>query len=162
MAKLFQSKPGMVQVIDLGEGGAPGVLSVSGPAGRLSKQEGVVITGIGVNQDVNAQFMASLQKVIYVYSFGDRMGAVQVNGLCFDRLCEGGDQLGYLGAWNLMNYYDDSRAVEEDRLMKIVIGFYSLQGYLIAMNLNTASSEFKTMSFNLRIVTVPKQVGFAS
>lgn len=171
MSKMFQSQPGMVKILDLGEGGTPGVLSVTGK-GSLAKQEGVVITGVGVNQQVNAQFMASLQKVIYVYSFGDKMGQVTVNGLAFFGLCKFKKDLtsadeekrktaksGYLGATSLLQYYDSNRAVEEDRLMKVIIGDYAIQGYMISMNLNTASTEFKTMAFTLNIVTVPKQVG---
>lgn len=160
MAKLFQSQPGTVQVVDLGEGGAPGVLSISGTGGRLSKQDGVVITKIGIDQDVNIQFVPSLQKIIYVYSFGDRMGRCTVSGLAFDKTCDRRNA-SYAGTNSLLGYYDKNRAVSEDRLMKISIGSYSFQAYLIAMRLTTATPEFKTMSFSLNMTTVPKQVGIA-
>lgn len=156
MAKLFQSQPGTVQVVDLGEGGAPGVLSISGKDGRLSKQDGVVITNIGIDQDVNIQFVPSLQKVIYVYSFGDRMGRCTVNGLAFDKTCDR-KNIGYVGTNSLLDYYDKNRAISEDRVMKISIGSYSFQSYLISMRLATAAPEFKTMSFSLNMTMVSKQ-----
>lgn len=159
MPKLFQSKPGMVKVVDLGDSAAIGVLSISGEGGKLEQQDGVVITQIGINQEVNAQFMPSLQKVIYVYSFGDRMGQIQVNGIAFDKLCNKASR-GYVGTNSLFKYYDKNRAIDENRLMKISIGKVAFQGYLISSSLNTASPEFRTMSFSLRIVTVPSQVGF--
>lgn len=159
MSKLFQTRPGVVRVVDLGISAAPGMLVVSGDSGKLSQQTGVIITSIGVDQHVNAQFVASLQKVIYVYSFGDRMGAVRVNGMLFDTLCDHVTGLRSQGARNLLEYYDSNRAVDEKRLMKVLIGGYSLQGFLVASQISTASTEFKTMNFSLEIVTVPKQVG---
>ena len=165
MASLFQSKSGQtntgrVQIVDLGVGSAPGILSVSGRGGKVSRQSGVIITSIGVDQSVNAQFMASLQKVIYVYSFGDRMGAIRVNGICFDRIC--GANTHNQGTRNILDYYDDNRAIDESRIMKILIGKYSMQGYLVSLNLNTSSAEFKTTGFALKIITIPKQVGLTS
>lgn len=158
MSKIFQSKPGMVQVVDLGDGGGPGVLSISG-AGNLASQQGVVITGIGVDQRVNIQFVSSLQKVIYVYSFGDKMGQITVSGLAFHKICPGNGQQGYLGAQSLLEYYDKNRAISEDRLMKVSIGGYAIQGYMVSANLQTSSAEFKTMAFTLNIISVPKQIG---
>jgi hypothetical protein len=156
MTKIFTAQPGQVHVVDLG-GGAPGVLSVTGEGGRLSRQEGVIITSIGVGQQVNAQFTPSLEKVIYVYSFGDRMGQITVNGVAFDKTCR--DKRGYLGARSIFSYYDKSRAVEEDRIMKVSIGGKTFQGYLTSMDLRTSSPELKLMGFTLSIVTIPKQVG---
>lgn len=158
MAKLFQSQPGLVQVVDLAEGGAPGVLSISGADGRLSKQDGVVITKIGIDQDVNVQFVPSLQKIIYVYSFGDRMGRCTVTGLAFDRICTK-KNFGQIGTNSLLKYYDKNRAVSEDRLMKISIGEAGFQAYLTSMRLATATPEFKTMSFSLEMTTVLRQMG---
>lgn len=156
MSKLIQSQPGMVQVVDLNSGGAPGVLSIEGN-GKLESLTGVVITSIGVNQQVNIQFAPSLQKIIYAYSFGDRMGAVEVSGIAFNKVCQGGNSAGYVGASNLFKYYDKNRAVNEGRLMKVSIGKLALQGFLTSSRLSTASPEFKTMGFTLEIVSVPKQ-----
>lgn len=170
---LFQSRPGLVQVIALGEEGLPAAITVTGD-GNLAQQEGVIITGIGVSQQVNTQFMSSLQKILYIYSFGDRPGRVTINGLTFDRTCqtEGRRSVGpsnlrtrqterrrSVGPSNLLQYYDRNRAIAENRLMKVQIGQHTIQGYMNEMNLNTSSPEFHMMSFSLTLITVPKQIG---
>lgn len=159
MAKrlLFQSRPGLVQVVDLGDRGITAALTVTG-RGNLAQQEGVIITGVGVSQQVNTQFMSSLQKVLYIYSFGDRPGRVTLDGLAFDRTCDTETVRG-VGAKSLLEYYDNNRAIAEDRLMKVQIGQYTIQGYLNEMNLSTSSPEFHMMGFSLTLVTVPKKVG---
>ena len=160
---IFQSnRAGMVQTLNLGGDTLPGIISVTGGSSDyLSKQQGVIITSIGVSQEVNAQFVASLQKVIYVYSFGDKMGKITVNGLSFYQVCENKGTKA-VGAVSLLEYYDRHRAIDESRLMTISIGSYSLQGYLTSMNLVTSQPEFRIMAFTLNIISIPRQIGVKS
>lgn len=154
--KIFKTQPGLVQAIDLG-GGAPGVLSIKGPGGELTRKEEVIVTSIGVGQQVNIQFAPSLQKVIYVYSFGDRIGQVAINGVAFDKTCN--KRSGYVGAKTILDYYEDSRAIDEGRIIKISLGGRTFQGYLTAMDLRTSSPELKLMGFTLTVIIVPEQAG---
>lgn len=158
---IIQSRPGMVRLLESKKGGmAPGVLSIKGQPdkyeGKLESQEGVIVTSVGVKQDVNIQFSPSLKKVVYVYSFGDRPGNCTVQGLAFHRTCEKKNSKGWAGTKSLMDYYDRNRAVTEDRLMKLTIGDWSVQGYLIRVNMSIEEPMFKTMGFTLTMIVIPK------
>lgn len=86
---LFDNSPGLVRVMQLASGSAPGLISVRGKSGQLTGQNSVIIQSIGVSQEVQAQFMVSLQKLVYIYCFGDRPGQITVTGLAFDSFCLG-------------------------------------------------------------------------
>ena len=86
---LFDNSPGLVRVMQLASGSAPGLISVRGKSGTLTGQNSVIVQSIGVSQEVQAQFMVSLQKLVYIYCFGDRPGQITVTGLAFDSFCLG-------------------------------------------------------------------------
>lgn len=154
---VIKSQPGIVQVYKPKGSALPGVLSVTGPGGTFDSMRAVIITGMGVDQAVNVQFMPSLEKLIYVYSFGDRMGAITLHGLAFDRLCRKSSHA-YQGMRELLEYYDESRAITEDRIIKVLIGGkYRFQGFLVSMATNTQSAEMRLNSFTMKIATLPRQ-----
>ena len=113
-----------------------------------------IVTSIGLSQDVNIQFMPTLQDVVYIYSFGDRMGEAVVQGIGFSKTCDNParDQ----GAKEVMDFYDEHRAVEEGKVVTVNIGGRSLTGFLISMRLATADTALKTTSFTMRIAVLPK------
>ena len=162
---LFDTKPGLVRIAQLTSGSAPALISViptrSGHGGDLATYNSVIIQSIGLSQEVHAQFMSSLQKVVYIYCFGDKPGQIIVSGLAFNDYCIGPNEnpAQMVGPNTLMGYYDSNRAVEEENIIKVLIGRESFQGYLISMNMQTANIEQRTFQFSLTIWTVPKQVG---
>lgn len=159
---MFASNAGILAVRNI-EGGVPALVSISGPGGELTQLDSVIVRTIGVTQDVSAQFVTSLQKVVYVYCFGDKMGQITVGGLAFSRVCSSGAPTGDMkGTTDLMNYYDASRAVDEKRVMKVMLGGHTFQGYLLAMNLQTEDTSMRTFNFGFTITTVPKQIGLDS
>lgn len=185
---LFDNSPGLVRVMQLASGSAPGLISVRGKSGNLTGQNSVIIQSIGVSQEVQAQFMVSLQKLVYIYCFGDRPGQITVTGLAFDSFClgnagsndpftppppfnfsatglsgsasnAGGGSAAMAGVDTIMSYYTINRAVAEDNIIKVLLGKTSFQGYLISMNMQTANTEQKMFQFTLTIWTVPNKVG---
>lgn len=157
MSNLFVARPGSVRVLTLGAESAPGSLinfDDDGPGGG-NEPKPVIITGIGYNQSVNIQFMPTLRKMVYVYAFGDKMGAMQVQGLAFNNACEAQDNA--WGAQELLTYYQEKRAVQDGRTIGINIGTYTVRGFLIGLSLSMASMELKTMAFTLELATLPRK-----
>lgn len=152
MPLIFANKVGTVSAVDMP--GLPALLTVKGPGGNLTGQSTVVVTSIGVSQNVNIQFMPSLQSVLYIYSFGDRQGEIKVSGVAFDRNCDSEES--NAGVNFALSYYDDNRAVTEGKIMTVIIGNKTLQGFLTGMNIQTADTVYRTHSFSYTIATVPE------
>lgn len=150
MPNLFKSQPGVVYAVEL-DGAATGTVRVVG----LEGTDVVLITSIGYSQGVNVQFMQSLEKVVYLYSFGDRMGTVKVSGLLLDRYCDTqGSSQGYAV---LAKYYAEKRAISEDRIVQVYIGNDNeIRGFLTDINIQTHNPELRTMAYTLTIATLPE------
>lgn len=146
--RVFISKPGRIAVLRE-TGILPGSVKLN-PGGFTAK---TIITGLGVSQGANVQFQHSLKNAIYVYSFGDRMGAVKVSGLGFAEDCRGGGQS---GVEELLRYYAAHRISENGELVEVRIGAQPVRGYLVACDIGIASPELMTYAWNLTIATLPE------
>lgn len=146
--KLFISQPGKVAVVR-DNTSLPGSVTIN-PGGFSAR---TIITGLGVSQNGNVQFQHSLKNAIYVYSFGDRMGAVRVSGLGFSSDCTGNGQSGVEG---ILRYYADNRVSENGQIVEVRVGSIPLRGYLIACEVGLNNPELLTYQWSLTIATLPE------
>lgn len=159
---LFQSRPGTVRVLTAPTGSVIGSLfawdpASSAPGANSPDSDGtvpVIVTKIGYNQSINIQFMPTLKKLVYVYSFGDRLGDIIVSGLAFDTSCFS-DDTGW-GARSLFDYYMETRAVKENQRVRISLAGQPISGFLVGMSLDLSNTEYRTMNFSLNIKALPQ------
>jgi hypothetical protein len=158
---LFQARaPGTVMVTKFKYPTSPAVLSVRSQGrefGGGTRSASAILTQVDTSQQVNVQFMPTLADLVYVYSFGDRMGEVTIQGLSFLASCSQGS---YQGIEGVFKYYDDNRAVKENRIITVTIGKKTtIRGYLTEMRTSQSNTEMRMTNFTLRIAAMPRRVG---
>lgn len=156
---LFQSRaPGTVHVMEFSHAPSPAVLSVTTSDGKTFQQtvsnQSAILTQMDIGQHVNVQFMPTLADLVYVYSFGDRMGEITLQGMAFASGCNGKTN----GPESIMNFYNANRAINESRVMKITVGIAAtLRGFLTDMRITQSNSEMRTASFTLSLAAMPRR-----
>lgn len=112
---------------------------------------GAIITQLNWRLQTNTQFQQSLENIIYVYSFGDRMGDLSISGLVFPRVCDSGAN----GIENLIKFYKERRVSEKVDLVQITFSNEVIKGYLIGMNLTTQDPSSGIHTWSLLLKTIP-------
>lgn len=98
-----------------------------------------IITSLSLELSGNYQFLHTLNDFIYVYSFGDRIGVLNVNGVGFTKPCEGKGAI--METYN--PYYKENRIAVSQRALKIVIEDSKAKGtflgFLTGMRIDVSS-----------------------
>lgn len=134
MADLLTSKPGKVVVVSPQDGDSgffPGHITLSGAAGEFSSMA-ALIAGIDVVQETDQQFQRSLNRAIYVYTFGDLMGSVVIHGVAFPEEC-GGD----IGLEAVFNFYKASRLSKSAATCQVFVADQVITGFLTKLTVET-------------------------
>jgi len=153
MSSIFSATPGTVQILK-SSSASPGAVSFKLKDGPVtSAPSPVIITSFGYSQNVNIQFIPTLKKVTYVYAFGDRMGSIKVSGIAFDKLCNSKSGVGVKA---IIDYYNNNRAVNENRTVTVIVGGQTITGFLIGASLMTQQIETKLTGFSLDIAALPQ------
>ena len=115
----------------------------------------VAITSMGFSQDANVQFMKALSSVIYVYSFGERMGTVDVNGVAFISLCnsKGTDKGGGLGG--LMSFYANNSVSTRSFPLTVTLAGASVTGYVRGIRTTFSDTNLGLIGFTLSMASLP-------
>lgn len=120
------------------------------PAGRTFVN-GALITSITNEQQTRTQFQQSLDNLIYVYSFGDQMGSLQVSGLAFPRVCADSSN----GISNLLKFYEQNRVSRALSRIRLTFANEVINGFLIGCSLSTEDPASGAHSFRLLLRTLP-------
>lgn len=175
MAELLNSQPGMLAAVK--NVGVPGYVKINmtGLIGGIIPNplvtSAALITGIQGNFQTNTAFKHALDKRVYVYSFGDRMGSVVVSGLAFDSRCgtpipnnplTGGSLL--TGLDEIVFWYRANRASLHNARVIVTIGLSQvLRGFLVGLEYGTHSTELRSYTWAMRVATLPGMtLGFGS
>ena len=151
---IFNSSPGAVYVMDTGATvlGAIYISTPQFPAGGGA----VLISGVRYTQRTCHQFQPALDRKVYVYVFGDNMGAIEVRGLALPGTCEGGG-----GPGPVLQYYDTNRASMKTTPIIVTVGEELISGFLTGLDMHsvTAADEgtAHTLEFSLTISALPKE-----
>jgi hypothetical protein len=88
MASVFTPCSGVVGVVREGCSETDNFfISVSGGSGDLV--DSAIVTNMSLELSGNYQFLHTLNDFIYAYSFGDRIGTLQIGGVGFAKPCSG-------------------------------------------------------------------------
>lgn len=128
----------------------------------------VVITGYQYNQMTNQQIVQSLGEQFFLYSFGDKMGNITINGLAFRGACSSNtsnkefvNSSTSTGLLQVLEFYAKHKiniinpATGAFPIVRTKIDGQEIDGVLVncTVNINDASSYLGTFSMNL--VTIP-------
>jgi hypothetical protein len=158
MADLFNNEPGVVVALDTGDGGDnPFRVAIDDfpPDGRA----GLIVTELAIQRHGNFQFLHTLKDLVYVYSFGERIGMIRASGLAFASMCEG-STTGGLPV--LLDYYEGHRLEMQSRPISIAIGTSNngrFRGFLCEMNVDVARPEARLAQFGLQFHVLPSAKG---
>lgn len=118
---------------------------------------GAIITKISYQQQTNSQFQQSLDNIIYVYSFGDKMGNIAINGMAFPRVCSGNQN----GITEVLNFYRQYRISSTVSAVRVTFANEVINGFLVGMSLQTVDTSSGVHAFSLLLRTIPASFGRA-
>jgi hypothetical protein len=154
MAELFNNKPGIVVVLaSTGTDDAnPFRVTIDGFP-EDGSTSGIIITEMAIQRHGNFQFMHTLKDLVYVYSFGERIGQIRASGLAFARLCNGTQ-----GLSAILEYYEKNRLENRSDPISIVIGTSGagrFRAFLVELNAEVARPEARLAQFGLQFHALP-------
>jgi hypothetical protein len=153
MAAVLSSQPGQAYRTST-------ILGVFTPAliqiSDLSNASTVLLTGIGFNQNANVQYMQSLKQKIYVYSFGERMGALVVNGMGVWNPCDTTQPVGFK---TVMQFYKTKSVSQISAPVTIVLGSptssVTIRGFADRLTTNFWNKATALSGFSLHFSSMP-------
>ena len=148
---IFGTTPGTVgKAFAIAGASVPAIISVPGfPSGT------VAITSAGLSQDANVQFMTALSKVIYIYSFGERMGTVDINGVAFVITCPTGGVTTVSGLVSLMSFYKANSVSTRAYPLTVSLGGVAVSGFVKSVRTTFSDSQLGLTGFTLSMATLP-------
>ncbi len=153
MSDIFVSQPGRVVRIR-GNRSVPGTVTLlNANMGSVMTSQRVVITGFGASNASHVQFMQSLLRTIYMYSFGDRIGQVQVQGIGFSSMC--GQSSNGSGVEDILDYWTKYRVSQNNDPVNVSIGRKIIKGFLTACEIRSVSVEHMTYGWSFQIASIP-------
>ena len=153
MSDIFVSQPGRVVRIR-GTRSVPGTVSLlSDQMSTVLVSQRVIITGFGASNAAHVQFQQSLLKTIYMYSFGDQIGTIQIQGIGFSSLC--GQSNNGSGVEDIIDYWTKYRVSKDNNPVNVSIGRKLIKGFLVACDIRNMSVEHMTYGWTFRIASIP-------
>jgi hypothetical protein len=151
MADLFNNQPGVVAVLDT-DGGDDNPFRVTlDDFPQIGAQSGVIFTELAIQRHGSFQFMHTLRDLVYVYSFGERVGQIRASGMAFARMCSGIE-----GLSTVMDYYENNRLERRADPISIVVGTTSrFRGFLTELNTDIARPEARLAQFGMQFHALP-------
>ncbi len=149
MAAVFSSAAGMVARVNVSRPAVP--FKINFGQGTAQK---FIVTQAAIEQQGNFQFLHTLQEMIYVYIFGDRIGELQVSGVAFAALCGAGEGSGMLEA---LDYYRTHRVAVRGEAIEIQFGSpaATFWGFLTGSRVEVMRPEVTMGQWAMRFHIVP-------
>lgn len=163
MAQLYQAtSEGAVVALSF-ERGIPSAVQIQ----HLSNQT-LIVTSFGMSQEANAQFIPSLRNSLFIYSFGDALGSLEIGGIAAHSVCSSGDdQVGpsvvrpersFAGVSDIVSYYDKYGIGKTVSPIQISVGRVAIIGYLRGFEVVSLDPQANLMRFTLRFAIPPGRI----
>ena len=149
MPDVFASNEGTV--VRIPGNGFPAIVSVPN---FTDQNDRVLVSSMGFSQGANVQFMHTLRDVIYVYSFGEKMGQIRINGMLFFRDCAG---RGRQSVPFLLQYYRNNSVSRNQTPIRVSLAGSTLNGFLDGVNFGGFNQQFGFASFRLDFSSLPAE-----
>ena len=163
MAVLFGTKPGTGKgyIVNFDDSGVTPALiqlpQVENSSFGDTWKSTVILTSAGLNQQANVQYMHTLREHIYIYSFGQRMGAMQINGVLLWDTCDGSANA-KSGLWAIMKFYKSWNVGTQLTPVTIILGAkgsVNVSGFLDNMATTFSDPEKGLTGFRMHFSTLP-------
>ena len=149
MGRLFLDNAGKVSVIR--GAGLPALVSVRG-----FRPQSAMVNSIGTGSQVNLQIQPSLKDSIYIYSFGDNMGSLEVRGTAFvGQFCRGSRRTPGDGVFEVMQYYAQNRASRRLQHVSVSVGKTVFSGFLLSCQIQTQQNNNRFFGWTLSFASLP-------
>lgn len=96
-----------------------------------------IVTQVALDHQGGFQFMHSIQDMVHISVFGERMGEMQIGGLTFLQACNGGGD----GIADVLSYYNNNRVTARGAPATIQLGSVPYQGFLTGVHLDIVKPE---------------------
>ena len=155
MPLLFEGVPGRVLSID--DPTTHGMLPlVTVKPGNISfKEQSSIITHVSLSHGTNHQFLHTLGGDIYVYVFGDRVGQMQIAGLCFAADCDAPNA--DHGVEYMIKWYDQYKLSVRKEKVTVMLGHTPVDGFITDVNFGTYDTKLMLVQFTLGMHIVPEK-----
>ena len=155
MADIFTVAPGTVVAVD--SPGIPLQFFLEDWGGYPAFKS--IITGFQVQTRSGVQFLHTLRDFIYVYSFGERIGDIRIQGISFAfNHCDLLGNATFHGLEYVLGYYLLNRVASRPTPVTVVLGgatpfFAFLQD--VQMSLTSSENMLGQFSYGLKVIPVP-------
>lgn len=154
---IFSADPGTVVLAEVNEG-TPMNLHIDDWGGFNSFRS--IVNGFKLTLKDGVQFVHTLNEFIFVYTFGARMGQIQLSGIAFYQDCQ---ELGEVmqgtpdhGLEEIVGYYGLNRVCFRPTPVTIVLGTSTaFQCFLTDLSVDMAESEKMVGTWALTFAVVP-------
>lgn len=159
MKQVFTPCTGAVQVV------RPGCtdgdfLTVTIDGDKFTKT--FIVTGVSLEMSGNYQFLHTVNDFVYFYSFGDRVGTLNVSGVSFIKNCAEVEKTGarFLEAYK---YYTQNRAAQRDgKAVTITLATpddqVTFYGFLVGMRIEAADNQMGPVGhWTMRFDVLPQK-----
>lgn len=124
----------------------------------ISKNIGMLVTGVAISQGVRVAYFTTLSESIYIYPLGNKVGKCVVTGIALPS-CTNGDA--YSNLKKLMDFYDSNKGSNFSKIskpVKVTIGGTVLAGILedMQVNITNESHQFGSATFSLMLSVLPE------
>ena len=156
MAIIFNSdnkeNRGRVVVLEQQDAVSGSLLAIDGWGGfELLK---CIFTRVSISEQTNHQFLHTLGDRIYLYVFGDRIGALGLTGFAFHDNCTDEVKSGIVHA---MEYYRAHRLVKRQDPIKVTLDPGTvLECYLHSFQAATLKTEERMYQFHMTLALLPE------
>lgn len=166
MPSIFTSSAGTVMAIAAtpngGSAGTPITILIdsdtAGGVGTTSVgQLGGIITSFVATGETNTQFMHTLQDVIYLTVFGDKIGSLSIGGYLFlnNPITCGPNKTDKEPLKPFYDFFYNKYVVREKKPLSIAVGSRMLKGFLLSFQIQMADPQFMLGQFTLQMALLP-------
>lgn len=124
---------------------------VAGMESLTAANTRAIITSATVQEDGNYQTQYTLNETIYTYVFGDRIGALQLSGVCFAHPCDGQPS----GMKQISDLYRANRVAKIGRPVQVSCGEIKFRGLLTGTTWAVTDAETQLGQWTFRFDTFP-------
>ncbi len=152
---LLDSQPGVVVALDdAGIQGSARIANFDAEAEIGLDFDRSIITGLTVSQEVNVQFLHTLGSYVYIYVFGDRMGAVSISGISFAANCDD-DFTQAHGLELMIQWYRQFRASRRQDPIRVMVGNTPIEGFVTGITNQVVDPQTGLVQWTINTRSLP-------
>jgi len=112
-----------------------------------------IITSVSVSNQGGFQFLHTLKNFIYLHTFNERIGEMNVSGITFAGGCDPANPRA--GIESVLGYYDQLRTTRRYAPIQVVIGRLAFSAFLLGVRADIANADFGLGHFTFRLFYPP-------